>query len=285
MIKILCLCTVRNRVEKTRLAIYKLNKALENIPLIQYKIVMVDDGSTDNTVDIISHSYPHVTIIQGDGSLFWARGMLKGFDSTWNNDYSHLLVFNDDSDFCIDTLRLIFISLNASEKCISNSIFVGAFIDEFSSKVTYGVQVKKRSFLPFSFKVMPICDQIQFGDTLNMNFAIIPNEIIAKIGFLDPYFTHSMADFDYGLRARKAGFNICQLPSFVGRCSRNSKSNSWEDFNLTFLQKIKSLHSVKYFPPKERLHLLMRHTGMMAPIYFLYPYFKIFCSMLTLRKH
>lgn len=40
-----------------------------------FDVFLVDDESTDGTSEAIKSEFPEVSIIKGDGSLFWNRGM------------------------------------------------------------------------------------------------------------------------------------------------------------------------------------------------------------------
>ena len=37
----------------------------------------MDDGSTDGTADAVRHAFDSVTVIRGDGSLYWAAAMAR----------------------------------------------------------------------------------------------------------------------------------------------------------------------------------------------------------------
>lgn len=45
--------------------------------------------------------------------------------------------------------------------------------------------------------------------------------VVLQIGNSDKQMTHSMGDFNYFLRARKAGFSIWTMPGIIGRCEPN----------------------------------------------------------------
>jgi len=272
------MCAVRNRANQTLQSVGQLHSALSAVKGISANIVIVDDASTDETVDRLKRHYPSVQTIVGTGDDYWAGGMRRGFVEKWNSEYSHLLVFNDDSNFIPTALDAFFRSLldNMNNGCI----LVGAFTSGQNKAVTYGVQKYKRKWLSYSFERVAISEKWQQGVTLNMNFALIPRNVIDSVGFLDKCFTHSMADFDYGLRAFQKGFKVCQIPNVIGYCERNSIANTWLDASLNIGARLLLLHSVKGYPPRERWYLLSRHAGLMAPVYFAYPYVKILLESL-----
>ena len=68
--------------------------ALKNQKLpdnVSVEVYLLDDGSSDGTSEAVHSKFPDVQILQGDGTLFWNRGMhrsfsaaiRKGFDYYW----------------------------------------------------------------------------------------------------------------------------------------------------------------------------------------------------------
>ena len=52
----------------------------------------------------------------------------------------------------------------------------------------------------------------------NGNIVLVPMAVFKVLGNLDHYFTHSKGDFDYGMRANKAGIKIIQCGEVLGEC-------------------------------------------------------------------
>ena len=42
-----------------------------NVDLQKYQVIVVVDGSSDRTAEEVAENYPEVTILEGDGNLWW----------------------------------------------------------------------------------------------------------------------------------------------------------------------------------------------------------------------
>src|SRR5512138_1923464 len=115
---IAALLTVHNRKHKTLLCLQSLyNQILtEGYKLDVY---LTDDGCTDGTPEAIREEFPQVTIIKGDGSLFWNRGMYAAWTkATEIADYNYYLWLNDDTELFDDSLiELLDVSNKNYNKC------------------------------------------------------------------------------------------------------------------------------------------------------------------------
>src|SRR3954447_12060362 len=63
-----------------------------------FKVIVVDDGSTDGTSDMLKEHFPEVTVLKGDGNLWWTGSMNVGVRHALalckENDY--IMALNDD---------------------------------------------------------------------------------------------------------------------------------------------------------------------------------------------
>lgn len=247
---------------------------------IDLKILLVDDNSTDKTNEMVSKNFPFINIIKSRGELYWAGAMKLGWTAIKNKNFDYLLLFNDDTFFFEDSLNTL---VNLAEKN-QNTIIAGSISScKEPYKIIYG-GVKKKSIHPLKFKGSENSNGIKDPDTCNMNATLVPIEIIRDIGFLDKHFTHSKADFEFGLRAKKNNYNIISTYNPIGCTELNEKKNENYYYENSLYKTLKGLNHPKKIPYKERYYYFKTYGGFFWMILFLKPYFKII-TLFFLRKY
>lgn len=257
--KIAILLTCFNRKEKTLDCLKCLSKALEKDINATYSIFLVDDGSTDGTAEEVSKVFPNINILKGTGNLFWNGGMHLAFSTAISEGFDWYCWLNDDVSLN-DTAFEHFSSLK------QDSIYIGATMDIKRVQRTYGGGINTNRLRPLEFQPLPISDKIQESHTMNGNFVLIPKEIVKVIGINDKKFIHSFGDMDYAFRARKAGYTIYQLPSYVGRCDNNSIEGTWADKSLSFRTRLKLREKPTGLPFKNFLRMNYKYGGILWPL-------------------
>lgn len=239
------LMTCHNRVKTTLVSLGSLFP--QAIPAgSSFSVYLVDDGSTDGTSHAVKNSYPIVNVIQGNGNLFWNQGMRLAWETAVKSgDWDAFLWLNDDTRLIAGALRFLCDTLETQCKATGRKgIVVGACKDPFSSEpaLTYGGLVNGRYAVPK--------DKPQPVDRFNGNIVLVAREVYEKIGNLSPHYRHSFGDFDYGIRANKAGFPVWLAPGFIGECARN-KRLKWQDPEVPFFQRLKAFRGPKGFTLEE----------------------------------
>lgn len=273
--RIHALSTVHNRKRSTLASLGDLH-AQELPPGTSLSITLVDDASTDGTAAAVHSEFPDVHVLEGPGTLFWAGGMRHG----WLHAVRHepcdaLFVFNDDVRLRSDALaNLVTTSAAIGESHGPVHAIAGAFIDPEAHRCTYGGLGRGPRIAPLNFRRLPLRGHAQQAYTLNMNGALIRREAIERIGFLSECFTHRMADYDFGLRLRKAGGTVWQAPGHIGTCPRNPYAGTSAEPGLSRRERLRRLRSIKEMPPRERAFYLRRHGGPFWYLFFVYPYLR-----------
>lgn len=253
---IAALLTVHNRKDKTMSCLLELVK--QKLPEdIKLDIYLTDDGSTDGTAEAVKTEFPFVTVINGDGSLYWNRGMIKAWAESEKKDYDYYLLLNDDTILFDGVLSEMY----EQSSNYASSIIVGATVDRENKRITYGGRDKYNGLIT-TFNGITKCD------TFNGNVVLIPKVVYRKIGKLDPTFHHGIGDTDYGLRATSAGFECLIFPHPVGICDSHEKLPKWCDSSVPVFKRIKYLYApggngnnpIQFFIYRKR------HYGLLAAV-------------------
>lgn len=229
-------------------------------------VFLVDDGSTDGTADSVRTAFPHVTVIEGDGSLYWCQGMEVAWREALALGYDGYLWLNDDVELYGDAFSVL---LSSVEHLLSTgdwpAVLVGSLCDPRSGALTYGGVRLTSSWRPARVaRVKPSQTQLLPVDTFNGNFVFVPQGVVDVVGTLDA-FSHAIGDLDYGLRVRKAGFPVYLLPGYVGSCVDPPRPP------LT----LSTINLPKGLPWRDWLRYTWRHArGPGWPLVFAAPYVK-----------
>jgi GT2 family glycosyltransferase len=91
--KVAVIIPVHNGLRFTRRCL----AGLVNEHSTELDIVLVDDGSTDGTVDVVRVLYPDVTVLRSDGSLWWSGATNLGAWDAIRRGAEVLVLFNNDN--------------------------------------------------------------------------------------------------------------------------------------------------------------------------------------------
>jgi GT2 family glycosyltransferase len=280
-ISLAVLMTCHNRKDKTLACLRSLFKS-EQLNDLENKVSMmcylVDDGSTDGTSVAVKEHFPQVHVIIGSGELYWNQGMRLAWNKALSDKgYDYYLWLNDDVtlyDNAITQLLNSFQSLTREGHNIG--AMVGTLQDPKTQLASYGGRSIRNPWFPLNYtKVMEPTTQEKKCDYINGNCTLISAKSVVYIGILSSEFSHSMGDFDYGLRLRKKGFTCWISSIYVGQCINNQYKAKFKDKNLSLSTRITLIKNPSILPPPDEwMFYVKRHAGIFWPVYYLKAYLR-----------
>jgi GT2 family glycosyltransferase/glycosyltransferase involved in cell wall biosynthesis len=220
-------------------------KSIENLNYPQEKIevIIVDNGSKDNSVKLVESSFPKVKIIKNNSNLGFAKANNQAAETS-GGDYIAFLN-NDtrvDPDWLIELLRPVYGSpeiICSGSKVLSfdgKSIdFAGGMIN-FEGKgfqIDYGTSVEK-----------DIHNIVRYLPFVNGGAMLVKKEVFIKSGGFDEDFFAYYEDVDLGWRLWVLGYKVVFAPKSVVYHMHHGTSRNFSEDKLRFLKERNALISI-----------------------------------------
>lgn len=208
---------------------------------MDYKLVIVDDGSTDGSAEAIKESYPSATIIKGNGTWWWTKSMNTGMrvilKKAKQGDF--VLLINNDVEVGPAYLEKLVQTSTEHGRALVGSV-VKNFYDH-SIIQDAGVRAEWKTFHFPKYGFDPSEKINTRVDALSTRGILVPIETFWKVGLFTRMLPHYTADYDFSMRAKRHGFTLMmsyeatvyskdrpgdkQFPFWQNYFSRRSSSN------------------------------------------------------------
>lgn len=247
--KLAVLITCHNRREKTKDCLGKLYK--QKLPEnLEMAVFVCDDGSTDGTKEMIGECFPRVHVVLGNGNLYWGGGMRMAWqEARSKGDFDFFLWINDDIMLYDGALLELW---KDYQQVGPHAIITGACQSAVTLEWTFGGRDEKGPIIPKSFP-----QEVRY---MNGNLVLIPALVDKVLDGIKSIYTHYLGDYDYGLRAKNAGFTCYTSSRFLASCEAES-FQYWADESLSLYERIKLIYHVKGLAVLEYSYYKSYHYG------------------------
>lgn len=208
MSKIYILLPVHNRKDVTRRFI----DCLQAQSFTDYHLVLIDDGSTDGSSEMVHELMPSATVLCGTGDWWWAGSLQAGIDwlhARFIDDSALVMFANDDVSFGPDYLAAAFdiIKVNANALLLSKFSFDNGLTLEETGIVA---DLKRLAFRTAYPKEKINC--------LSTRGLFARWDVLKSIGGFHPRFLpHYLSDYEFTIRAASRGVD-CITDDHVWLC-------------------------------------------------------------------
>lgn len=244
-----------------------------NYPKDKFKILVVDNGSSDGSQAAISKTYPNVALIKNSKNLGYVRAVNRGINQGLEWDVEYVWICNNDIVVHEDALTQL-VKIGQSDTKIGvvapvvYSYRQPQTIDNIGYKINFWIGRLKK--LKYKEGIFPDPRSRMSDVDSNLGCSnIIKTSLIQTIGMFNPIYKIYFEETDYNVRAKRSGFRVV--------IARNAKV--WHKTASTM---DKFLFRRAYFLLRnllvfEILNAKLKHLIVFIPYYFLVhiPYFLI----------
>lgn len=193
-------------------------ECLESVFRLDYpnfEVIVVDNGSTDNSVQVIRNAYPQIIFIENKENLGYTGGNNVGMNYAMDHESDYIWLLNNDAVVEPDTLsNLIAAAKDSPDIGLISPIiydyynpgkiqFCGSYIDWNNQDLVYTKNVEEFKIWQNKYSRL-IC---LWGTAL-----LVKRDLIENIGYLDDRFFAYWEDTDFSIRSIKAGYrNIIEF--------------------------------------------------------------------------
>lgn len=230
------LLPVHNRCEVTRSFLCRLLRQT----FTGWRLILIDDGSVDGTSEMAAELVPAITIVKGNGSLWWAGSLQAGIGWLRDNKVSRdsaVLIINDDTEFDEDFLQKALEALAESQAAIIKPY---VYSSETGSLLDAGVHMDWGR-LSCTLELAP--ERINCLSTRGLFMRLSDLERIG--GFFPRLLPHLLSDYEFCIRARRKGLSLVALPSPSMRSSEVRPELKGR--NGTLMERLRYLRSYKSY--------------------------------------
>lgn len=247
--KLAVLITCFNRREETKTCLDRLFE--QELPEhVEMTVFVCDDGSTDGTKEMIGEYFPEVQVVVGNGKLYWGGGMRMAWKEARSKaDFDFFLWLNDDTLLYEGALLELW---KDYQQVGPKAIITGACQSAESLEWTFGGSDEEGPIIPKSFP-----QEVRY---MNGNLVLTPRIVDELLGGIKSVYTHYLGDYDYGLRAKNAGFT-CYTSSRFLASSEIGSFQYWADPALSLFERLRLLYHVKGLAIGEYFYYKSYHYG------------------------
>ena len=256
-----------------------------------YKFVIFDDASTDETINEAKKIIPNLVLLNGDGSSWWGGGTARAVDKCFSLGCDFVLMLNPDAIISSEDIKLMADYTSRESNLITAALVVG---DDNNNKLLWGgskLMMPKLKLLISKYiykknsEVSKVSPKPYETHEVHGRGVMISRSVYNMIGTLDwKKFPHYGADNDYSLRALSAGIKLMILPSVKVRLAENNSGMKLQSNPFSLLRIYEVFKFLTRRKNGEYLFVLWKLNIRHTPLIFVIPSFFLSLVYVTFRK-
>ncbi|MFH1722169.1 MAG: glycosyltransferase family 2 protein [Candidatus Altiarchaeota archaeon] len=187
--------------------------SLAKVTYPKVEIVVVDNGSTDDSVANIKKKFPRIVLVENEKNMGFAEGNNIGARNATGDVFLFL-----NNDTVVDPGFLEPLTTEVVKPCIG-VVCPKIMFFKPNDTIWYGGGFLKKHYGTWHRGFLEK-DAGQYDSTTEVEWAsgcalMIRKSLVDKVGLFDPFFFIYLEDVDLSLRVRKMGLKILYIPQAV----------------------------------------------------------------------
>ncbi len=239
------------------------------------EIIVVDNGSSDNSVAVILAAHPDITLLPGQTNLGVAGGYNRGIRHALKHGTDFLIVSNNDliidQKDCLRILAETLLNNPSAGAAVPLIYFAKGFEyhennypkKDLGKVIWYAGGIIDRKNILMSHRGVDEIDCGRFSKTEPTDFAtgafvMFPRKVLEKVGlFNEKYFAY-LEDAELSTRIVNAGYQLLFVPAakISHKVSQTASGGIGGAANDYFITRNRLFYGMKYAPLRTKFALL-----------------------------
>ena len=237
----------------------ELEQSLPSLSKVDYEpltTIVVDNGSTDGTVEFVRERFPEVEVVANEENLGFCGGMNAGARRAVELGAEHLLFLNNDIE--VDPHFVSALVDESARRPDAAALLPKIYLADRRDTIWYfGAKLDPRKGYQGAHVGFNQVDRGQFSEVAETQRAcgaamLVPRRIFDEVGEFDEDLFLYADDTDWSLRARKAGYTLLVVP----------ESRIWHTVSAS--NEGEGSPKTLYYSTRNTLHVLERHAPLGA---------------------
>ena len=196
-------------------------QTLESLVAVDYpelEVIVVDNGSTDDSFDAVEKRFPGVTQVRKEVNEGVACGMNLGVRCALEGDCDYLLILNNDIEVDVQMVsELVHVGESeGSVGCVGPKAYYYGDRDRLWSaggSIRFGESVTSERGM--GEEDLGQYDKVQEVDYVNGCAMLVKRRVMERVGLFDPAYFIGVEDADWCMRMKQKGYRCAYTPHAV----------------------------------------------------------------------
>ena len=162
-------------------------------------VLVVDNGSRDDTVEMITRDFPEVEVLEAGDNIGYGAGLALGMRKTAGRNFDAYWLMDDDSAPEPQALAALLRAVKAAPSAAVLALRGGSFTGGWVRHLKQPSEVRRFPELGSGIHALHFC----LADG-----TLVKQEVVDSVGYPREDFFMMFEDIEYSYRIRRAGFNI-----------------------------------------------------------------------------